>query len=569
MDGEPIIPAPRDDDNDDVAWALQTAAVQWNRGAYSDAVIWMQRAVEAAIDAGDASRMNELNNLTASVALRAKTLEQAAADNEDEYEEAEEIDSEELHSDVPGKRASRPPEATPPSIPSDLDHTDEEQADKPVHQEAASTTSEDVAADSPVAHDDSDRPLDEEHDTSESQVGDVDDEAPTIPPPPPAASSSPSSVVLATAASGDADLSLRESVDTLETDPDFERPSSSRPPAHAVPFDGATPQFPEDSRPPEIAFESLAPPATKSIDESLGRGNESEARDSSEEDYTLARQREAAPESPRPEQAAAVRAVPESSDEVAENEGRAIVDGVALDEVRGFQDFPPEVQVALAASANVEALSVDEEVGFFGAALVTRGSVGIMPAIAEVAACVARVGEVVFTRGTLDDGIALRVVALEDDTVVASWDNESLEKALSDCPWVADELRSVADRFQALAGATLGPLGDRLDDSLRTIVTDRLDVRSVAGNEVIVEAGHPVPGLHIIGAGRVEVLEDGNLVDELGPGDFLFAEEVMSHGTAHTTARAGKGGALLLFASRSVAHELLVSVPPLLEILAG
>ncbi len=85
----------------------------------------------------------------------------------------------------------------------------------------------------------------------------------------------------------------------------------------------------------------------------------------------------------------------------------------------------------------------------------------------------------------------------------------------------------------------------------------------------MVEQGETVPGLHVVGAGRIELIRDGETVDELGPGDFVFAAEVMSAGAATATARAGKGGALVLFASRSAAHELLVSVPPLLEILAG
>jgi hypothetical protein len=49
----------------------------------------------------------------------------------------------------------------------------------------------------------------------------------------------------------------------------------------------------------------------------------------------------------------------------------------------------------------------------------------------------------------------------------------------------------------------------------------------------------------------------------------LFAEQILAAGGAPSTARAGKTGSLLLFAQRMTAHELLVSVPPLLEILAG
>jgi hypothetical protein len=248
---------------------------------------------------------------------------------------------------------------------------------------------------------------------------------------------------------------------------------------------------------------------------------------------------------------------------------RPLVGGIALDEVRGFEDLPEEAQLGLVASAQVSTLAVDEEVGSFAAALVLRGSVGVMPAIADGPGGVAGVGDVVFTQGTLDDGIVLRVVALADDTSVASWSAAALGKALSDCPWVADELRRVADRFQALSGATLGPLGERLDDSLRRIVTDRLDVRYIAPGEVIVEAGKQVPGLHVVGAGRVEMLEGGQVVEEIAPGEFLFAAEVMSAGLAHATARAGNTGALVLFGARAVAHELMVSVPPLLEVLAG
>src|SRR5215471_17692125 len=70
MAGESVIPAPHADDDDDVAWALQTAAVQWNRGQRADAVVWLRRAVESSISAGRAERTRELTRLAASVADR-------------------------------------------------------------------------------------------------------------------------------------------------------------------------------------------------------------------------------------------------------------------------------------------------------------------------------------------------------------------------------------------------------------------------------------------------------------------------------------------------------------------
>jgi CRP-like cAMP-binding protein len=88
----------------------------------------------------------------------------------------------------------------------------------------------------------------------------------------------------------------------------------------------------------------------------------------------------------------------------------------------------------------------------------------------------------------------------------------------------------------------------------------------------LVERGKPVGGLYIVGAGRIELGNDAASAGsegELGPGDFLFAPQVLAAGAAPTAARAGATGALLMAADRHAAHELMVSVPPLLELLAG
>jgi CRP-like cAMP-binding protein len=127
----------------------------------------------------------------------------------------------------------------------------------------------------------------------------------------------------------------------------------------------------------------------------------------------------------------------------------------------------------------------------------------------------------------------------------------------------------IADHYQALAGVTMGAMGDRLDDALRGMVTEKCEVRALLGGDLLVKQGSPVGGLFIVGVGRIEILENDEVIDELGPGDFLFSAQVLSVGSAPATARAAKGGALVLYANRMAAHELMVSVPPLLEILAG
>lgn len=54
------IPAVRDDDPEDVSWALSTAATQWARGDRVEALKWLRRAAEAASEAEKDSRALEL-----------------------------------------------------------------------------------------------------------------------------------------------------------------------------------------------------------------------------------------------------------------------------------------------------------------------------------------------------------------------------------------------------------------------------------------------------------------------------------------------------------------------------
>src|SRR5580658_4088354 len=50
------IPPALDEDNEDVAWALQTADALWKRNERVDAIVWLRRAAQAAGDAEDDDR---------------------------------------------------------------------------------------------------------------------------------------------------------------------------------------------------------------------------------------------------------------------------------------------------------------------------------------------------------------------------------------------------------------------------------------------------------------------------------------------------------------------------------
>ena len=124
------------------------------------------------------------------------------------------------------------------------------------------------------------------------------------------------------------------------------------------------------------------------------------------------------------------------------------------------------------------------------------------------------------------------------------------------------------DREQALAGVTTGAMGTRFDAAMRSQVTDVLSVMRVAEGAVIVAQGEPTTGLCVVGAGEVELLRDEVVAGGLSAGQFLFASEVLGAGAAPMTARGGRGGALLLMGDRRVTQMLLVTCPPLIELLS-
>lgn len=253
----------------------------------------------------------------------------------------------------------------------------------------------------------------------------------------------------------------------------------------------------------------------------------------------------------------------EPPDEAPEVAGEPSVLGVKLADVRGFEDLPDEAQALLASRAKLEVLQPDEEVSFFAVALVVKGDAAVVPAISDTPCGYASRGDVIFTQGNLPEGVALGVSAGPDGAAVATWDQEALDGATAECPWVADELREVADRFQAMAGATMGVLGERLDESLLASVFAKCQVRLYFEGDVVFESGAPVQGLFIVGAGRLVAGDE-----ELGPGDLVFPACTPANAAAPATVAAGAGGALLLHVGSHETHELMMMVPPLLEILS-
>jgi hypothetical protein len=248
----------------------------------------------------------------------------------------------------------------------------------------------------------------------------------------------------------------------------------------------------------------------------------------------------------------------------------SLVPAIDLSKVDAFIDVPDDARDAFARGAAVCELARGQQVTGFALALVIEGSVDVMAVTADAPAMRLHAGAVVRGRGTLEPATPLRLVASSDGARIGTWDEREIESAFGSCPWVEDDLRVAGDRIQALVGVTMGRLGDRLDAALRDQVTSRLIVRVLIEHEVFTRAGEPISGLLVVGAGELEVSKSngtrpGSL---LRPGDFLFPMEVLRAAVAPADVRASRGGALVLVADRALAQELLMTVPPLLEILS-
>jgi len=244
--------------------------------------------------------------------------------------------------------------------------------------------------------------------------------------------------------------------------------------------------------------------------------------------------------------------------------------GVDLSDVDALSDLPDDARAAFAKAATVQHLARNEEIAGFALALLLEGSVEVSATIVDVPVRRLERGAVLRARGTIDQISPIRVVGAAQSSRVATWDEQAVDRAFRTCPWVEDDLRAAGDRIQAEVGLTMGPLGERLDPTLLSDVTGKLTLRVLTEHEVYAMRGKLIPGLMVVGAGELELVGDGDeLRGILHGGEFLFPAEVLSHAPAPATARAGKGGALILFADRAAAQELLVTCPPLLEIFAG
>jgi hypothetical protein len=499
------IPPVNDTDAEDVVWGLQTAASLWKRGERIDALVWLRRAAQAAGDANHDDRALELARFAAELTEWLANQPLTVIPPGDSGIDVE------IEAPVDGSYRP-PPSAPPPSQPT-------------------------------------------------MQTGQPEFEPPPEPPPPPPPSDEgdrKSSTSVPPAAQVHAGM----------YDPwaDQSSPAAERPKAIPPPQDSEE-DVVTSLRPEKIA--SSAPPPAKAPAIPKPPPLPPRAKAPSLPKPPLPRPKSASvPESPP---ANATPLVP-SPLTTTTKPARARTDAPPVLELEGvdaFSDLPDDARTQFAAAATVHELEEGEEASGFALAYVMRGDFDVSATMVDAPAIRLRTGAVLRARGTTNEGVPMRLIAAGGSGVVATWSGAAVEDAFRTCPWVEEDLRAASDRVMTIVGITIGPLGERLDQAIREQVVDRLKVRPLIAGEIVVNAGEPVPGLLLVGVGELELVRDGEVVGGVGSGDFLFPGEVLGAGAAPLTARAGPGGALVLFGDRNIAQELLVTCPPLLEVFAG
>ena len=502
------IPEAKNTDAEDVVWGLQTADTLWKRGERIDALVWLRRAAQAAGDANDDDRALELARFAAELT----------------EEMAREIDDDPLPEDP----ESEPVQLAPPEDDDEPTNANEIATAPPPEEEPEEEARPSSSSVPPAA---------------QVHAGMFDPWAEQAVP-----SSTPQSIDIES-----------ESSPSISIHPDEEIVTSVRPAALAAQRSSDAPpsgSFRASSQMP-TAIPPLAPlPKVRPMPPPLP-----------------ARAKPPLPVSAKPpvvEEEAEIEEEPTTA--VAAVDAPAIGNGLDLEAVEAFADLPDDARSAFAAAATLHTLGDSEEIGGFALAYIVDGAVDVAATMVDATAARLVKGAVLRARGTTDENVLIRLIGVTGSAsnIVATWSDTAVDTAFKSIPWVEEDLRAAADRVQTLVGITIGPLGERLDQSLREQILGRLTMRPLLAGDVVVKAGEPVPGLLLVGIGEIELVDANDKVTGIvGSGDFLFPTEVLGAGAAPSTARAGSGGALVMFGDRNVAQELLVTCPPLLEVFAG
>ncbi|MGZ3455225.1 MAG: hypothetical protein ACXVEF_36820, partial [Polyangiales bacterium] len=165
----------------------------------------------------------------------------------------------------------------------------------------------------------------------------------------------------------------------------------------------------------------------------------------------------------------------------------------------------------------------------------------------------------------------LQVVAGAKGARFLGLDARQIETLRAAAPWVVQELEPASDDVHVVAGVLRGRHGRRLDGGILDAVLSRAKTMRLGPDVKVVKQGEAVRALIVLGAGDLSLRAgEGPDAPEIGTvelGEIVFAPELLQRQPAPSTVRAGPKGALVIVVTRGATEELLVTVPPLLELL--
>jgi hypothetical protein len=586
------IPPAVDSDSDDVAWALQTAATLVDRGEAQDALAWLRRAAQAAADVDDARSLELaraaadfaetlaptmlVERLSVDVDVDMATMRSSYVSSSSEADPEDEVVTsapplallDRLRTLRAGSADSPDAPVAPPPVPPIVEPTLSSEADVQGASEAPRAIPPAVPL-PPVPH-----PPVHQQDVAGSASTTLD-----LDPTEPAEDASALVLSGAVEPSDDSLIELEPvSLDPASlarpVAPKAPPPPKLRPPPPPVPSpapvpppspsEAAAPTAPEPPIPPEHEF-VVPPPPPPAVERGLRRRNPSRLPKPGTKPPPLRFDEPLVPEDDSLTLSPPARLVrpptpPPPTVEVPEERK------LDLSGADAFADMPDDTRVEFERQAALHDLHNDEEVSGFALAWVESGELAVMSLVSDIPAVCLEPGQVLRSRGTVDERVPLRLVCNSETARVATWSEDAVAVSFEALPWVEEDLRAEADRTHALIGVTLGPLGEAFGPALLEEITSRLQPRHFMEGETVVSKGEDLPGLLILGVGVLDVVDaDGAVASSLDVGTILFPGSLLSMGDAPSTVRAGRGGAVVLMVERTAAQEMIMTFPPLLE----
>jgi hypothetical protein len=576
-----LLPRPRDDDAEDVAWALSTAEALWKRGERHDAVSWIRKAATAAAEAEADLRVLEL----AKAAAELSSLLSAG-------EPTEEI----LPAAAPAPPTSGPISAEPvpeSAIEVELDEAPvaPRRPPPPPHKKVPSkalptpnpfpsplraVALADIgieAVDVEPVPDDALRPAplvapEAEHHESQPRI-------PTVPPPPP--DRAPSQAGMQAVRPASPAQALAPAATPRTPEPRIStiksNPTPSAPPPPAAPAAPSTPTEsagvssevleaarPRTTRPRPLSMRPAAPPPEPLHLEDLPAPEPP-------------RRPTARPSSSRPAPAIAAGSAPLVPPAPAVPQLDLLtmrgeqVRSEEVEHVEGLDEIPDDARTSLIDAARAVPLAADQAIPAPAAIMVLTGEVEVRSASHAVRIDVIEPGQMRMLAPVAPADSELVVVGGVGGARVLAVNAERVERLRKLAPWVIQELEPASDDVHVVAGALRGKLGVRLDGAVIEEILDRTDVVRLAPSVVVVKKGEPVRALIVVGAGELALRSDDEPEGRVVAGEILFGRELLTQAAAPAQVRAGPAGALLLVATRASTAELLGRAESLVELL--